>query len=202
MVGIEASRGNKGQASRSGKRSVFLVDVEQHRHPWPFGTLFGPATAPEQVRQARANGCRATSTHTRYRFEPPVVSGNLERFEGIHLQVIVDSFGEHRANPRHRLKQPLGSHSTAQTIKSRVATGASNLGNRGGKASTDERQLQQPFEPFAGQKITNVDIETLYGLRCPPIGVDAERVRALRRQQISSIKQRPRHRSIEGGRRS
>ena len=81
--------------------------------------LLPAATTAEQCRKARLDCRRAPRANARNCGEPTVVCSNLECFERIDMQCIMNGVSELRPYARHRPEQVLRRRLTTKTVKLR-----------------------------------------------------------------------------------
>jgi hypothetical protein len=113
----------------------------------------------------------------------------LERFQRIDVQMLVDPTGELRPEPRDRLEQLLGCDRTAQTLELGPAPGADHLRDRQSQHRSDARQRIKALDSLPLQKRCYIFVQRGDGLGRAAIGAYAKRIRLLLLKQLRHLAQ-------------
>ena len=114
---------------------------------------------------------------------------DLERFQRIDIQVLVNSTGELRPEPRDRAEQLLRADRAAQALELRPATGAHHLRDRPRQHGADPRQGIEALDALALEQHRHVLVQLRQSLGRAAVGAHAERVRLLLFEQLGRLAQ-------------
>src|SRR6185437_7172106 len=186
---VEATRRNGGQLARDGLCPILAVDVEEHRDGrFRAGRIAARAAwTLQEFAERGADRVGAPRADAGYAVEPPVVACRLQPFERLDAQRLVNARGERGSDARKRAEEPRGVDLALQALELRPATGRQHLGDRPGNARADAWQRVEPDAPLVAEDLADASRMSLDGVRCAPVGTDAERVGALCLQQLGSL---------------
>ncbi len=187
---IEATRRDQGQRAALGLVAIFTIDIQQHGHiGLDTRALPCRSGAGQHAGKRRTQHCRAPRADAGQRLKPAVVRRDLELFERIDIQTVVNPAGKLWADARHRLEQGFRVDLAAQPLELSPAAGMRHFCDRRGERSPDPGQIGQAVDARARQPADDILVERHQGVGCPAVSSRAERIGALLLQQVGCFAQ-------------
>lgn len=113
--------------------------------------------------------------------------GDLERFQRVDMEMLVDLRCEAGTNARKHLKEFLRLAFAAQAIELCPAAGLHHLVDGPGNAAPDVRQRDQALEPLLGEDRGGVFPKVADSVRRLAVGHRPEMIGALRFEQLARL---------------